>query len=425
MRVPSLGQSTTSAFLAAASALWFGAATQTALAGPEERPGDRFEITVDDLPKPFATSSALRFPTIVKRNSRMPLAPAGFKVSIFADKLDHPRWMTVAPNGDVFLAESNEGKITLLRDTDGDGRAEERFSYATGFRRPHGLAIRQGEIFVSDVRAIWRMPYAPAETASKARRPLTQAGAFGNPGSHWTRNFVFAPNGEAIFVAIGSRSNASEDPLPLASVQRFDANGRNRTTFASGLRNPIGIAFYPNTQDLYVVVNERDGLGDGLVPDYLTRIREGEFFGWPYAYLGGIPDPDQGAKKPNKVASTVGPDILFEAHSAPVGLAFNKGDNFPEDMRGDGFVALRGSWNAGAPTGYKVVRVKFEKNRPSGGYENFLTGFWISGLEKAEVIGRPAGLVFANDGALLIADDSGGVIWRVAYTAADQPAQFD
>jgi glucose/arabinose dehydrogenase len=238
--------------------------------------------------------------------------------------------------------------------------------------------------------------------------------SFGIPGGHFTRDIAFAPDGQLYF-AIGSRDNIGENPLPRASVQIVDAQGR-LTTFANGLRNPIGIAAYPGTNDIWVTVNERDGLGDDLPPDYLTHITQGEFFGWPYAYIGPHPDPDYGAKRPDLVAKTMTPDVLFQAHSAPLGLVFYEGSQFPADYKGDAFVALHGSWNRAKPTGYKVVRVKFKDGKPVGGYDNFLTGFWDGSTSPAQVWGRPVGLAVANDGSLLVSDDVGKVIWRVSYT---------
>lgn len=399
-----------------------GLALSGAAQAASDVPGTRYDIRLDALPQPFATPSVVNFPSKVDRPAdALPQVPPGFRVTIFADGLDHPRWMAIAPNGDVFLAESNDGKISLLRDSNGDGRADEVSTFAKGFSRPHGLAVVEGALLVGDVSAIWRIPYTSGDLVARGRAPLTRAGALGRPGNHWTRNIAVSRDGQHIFVAVGSRGNVEEEPEPLATVQRFTIDGREQTSFAAGLRNAIGIAFYPGTDDLYVVVNERDGLGDGLVPDYLTRVQEGQFFGYPWAYLGPNPDPDLGAKRPDMVAKTVAPDLLFESHSAPVGLAFYDGGPFPADYAGDAFVALRGSWNSGQPTGYKVVRVPFEAGRPAGGYINFMTGFWASGTERAEVWGRPAGLAVTPDGSLLVADDTGGVVWRVTYEAPATP----
>jgi len=391
-----------------------------ALAAPQDsqEPGFRFQISPDDLPKPNATPSAFNPPEIIARpKGALPRVPQGFSVNVFAEDLEHPRWLAVAPNGDVFLAESDAGKVTILRDADHDGVAELSSTYISGLNKPHGLAFHDGALYIGDVRAVWRVPYKAGDLKAKSRKPITRPDALGTPGNHWTRNLAFSPDGKSFFVAVGSASNVGEDPAPFASVQRFDTDGKNQTTFASGLRNPVGIAFYPHTNNLYVVVNERDGLGDGLVPDYLTRIEEGQFFGWPYAYIGKHPDPDFGAKRPDLVEKAVTPDLLFESHSAPIGLVFYDAAQFPAAYRGGAFVGLRGSWNSAKPTGYKVVFVPFENGVPKGYYENFMTGLWAEGTDKAKVWGRPTGLAVASDGSLLVADDRGGVVWRIAYTA--------
>lgn len=381
-----------------------------------ELPGESFHITLDQLPAPEPDTDVFNPPDVVPRRAiDTPLVPEGFAANLFAENLSHPRWMTVAANGDVLLAESAEGRITLLRDTDGDGAADIIAPFARGYQRPHGLAIVGGELFVADQQAVWRLPYQPGDMEGRGRVPVTAQGALGPPNGHWTRNIVFAPDLTTFFVAVGSRRNLAIEAEPRATVQRFDSGGANQITFAGGLRNAVGIAFHPETDELYVVVNERDGYGDEMVPDYLTRIRQGEFFGWPYAYLGPNPDPEFGAERPDLVEVTTAPDVLFQAHSAPIGLVFYDGAQFPAAYQGDAFVAFRGSWNRGEPTGYKIVRVPFEGGRPLGTYENFATGFWRAGDTQAEVFGRPAGLAIAADGSLLIADDAGRAVWRISY----------
>ncbi len=381
-----------------------------------ELPGEQFHIAAEDLPAPLPGSGAFNPPDVVPRRAiDAPLVPEGFEVNLFAEGLSHPRWMLVAPNGDIILAESSEGQLTLLRDADGDGVAELVTPFARGYQRPHGMAFHGGDLYVADQQAVWRLPYQYGATEGRGRVPVTDQGALGPPNGHWTRNIVFAPNAESFFVAIGSRRNIDEEPEPRATVQRFDADGGNQITFAGGLRNPVGIAFHPDTDELYVVVNERDGYGDDLVPDFLTRVQQGEFYGWPYAYLGPHADPEFGDRRPDLVEITSTPDVLFQAHSAPIGLVFYDGPQFPETYHGDAFVAFRGSWNRGEPTGYKIVRVPFENGRPTGGYENFATGFWRAGDTQAEVFGRPTGLAIAADGSLLIADDAGRAVWRVSY----------
>lgn len=387
-----------------------------AKSGPDQAVGTRHQVRIADLPPPGATPSSVNPPERVERRPGDVLrVPKGFAVNAFAEGLDHPRWMGLAPNGDVFLAETFADKVTVLRDADGDGIAESRTTYAGGFNRPHGIAFVSGAVLVADLDGLWRFEYAPGERKGARRKRLTAPGAFGTPGGHWSRNIAVAPDGKSVYVAIGSRGNIGEEPEPRATVQRFALDGTAQATFASGLRNAVGIAFYPGTNDLYVVVNERDGHGDGMVPDYLTRIRKGEFFGWPYAWLGPNPEPRLRGKRPDLVKRTKVPDLLFQAHSAPVGLVFYDAKQFPASYRGDAFVALRGSWNSSTPTGYKVVRVKFADRRPVGWYQNFAVGFWKTGTDKAQVWGRPAGLLVAADGSLLIADDTGKAVWRVSF----------
>lgn len=402
-----------------AAAIIFGAlvaCAETAGAAPPQV-GERFEVHPGDLPLPHATKSVSNSAEIVERpDGAKPDVPEGFHVTVFAGGLKHPRWMTVADDGAVFLAEPRADRITLLRDADGDGKAELVGTFAGGLDKPHGLALWRGHLYVADAAGIWRYPYRPGQTrADGPPLKVTARGAFGSRGGHWTRNLVFSPDNRRIYVAIGSARNIAEEKPPRATVQVFDADGGGQRTFATGLRNPVGIAFYPGTDDLYVVVNERDGLGDDLVPDYLTRVRDGDFFGWPYSYTGSHPQPGFADRRPDLVVRARIPDLLFRSHSAPLGLVFYDGKQFPADYRGDAFVALHGSWNAARPRGYMVVRVPFAEGRPVGGYEAFATGFWVGGEDRARVWGRPAGLAVAADGSLLIADDTAAVVWRVSY----------
>jgi len=375
-------------------------------AAAADRPGQKFLFLPKDMPPPFATPGVDNTPRIVKQPpDAHPQVPKGFVIEPFVTGLTNPRWMELAPNGDVFVAEHYAGKISILR-----GRKVTTF--ATGFTRPHGLAYHDGALYVGDTQAIWRLEYR--EGALKAgKRTRVTADGFGPWGNHWTRNIVFGPDG-TLYLTIGSASNVGEDPPLRATVQTVDSLGHLHR-FAYGLRNTVGIAFYPGSDDLYVTVNERDGLGDGLVPDYFTRIRKDDFFGYPYAYVGRHPDPDYGDKRPDMVAKTKMPDILFESHSAPLGVVFYNAHQFPAAYWGDALIALHGSWDSAHPTGYKIVRVKFTNGRPERGYENFVTGFWVSGSTPALVYGRPAGLLIAKDGSLLIADDAARTIWRVRY----------
>ena len=301
------------------------------------------------------------------------------------------------------------------------------------------MAWRDGYVLVADQDGIWRVPHRlgalrpgagaqdqrAADVRPEERKPttavvgeqmVTKKGVFGIVQGHMNRHLVIDPKTGALFVGVGSSGNLGVEPDIKATIQRFDADGANQSTFASGMRNPTALAFHPATGDLYAVVQERDGLGDRLPPDYLIRVQQGAFYGWPYAYIGQHPQPGFAQLRPDKVKASVHPDLLFEAHSSTLDLVFYDGQQFPAEYRGDAFVALKGSWNRSEPTGYKVVRVSFKDGKPQGSYENFVTGFWVSGKDRAEVWGRPAALAVAKDGSLLIADDTGGTIWRIAYT---------
>lgn len=406
---------------------WIGAVlalvatwSATAVAAPEA-PGQRFELRPQDLPRPYATPSAGNSPDHVRRRRGIaPLVPQGYRANLFAEGLDHARWLAVAPSGEVFVAEPRAGKVTLLVDSDGDGRADRRSTFARGHAAPHGLAVQGDSLYVADLVAVWRYRWQPGQTrALEPAQRLTPSGALGDGGGHWTRNLALGPGGRYLYVAIGSEGNIDEEPDPRATIKRFNIDGSGGAVFARGLRNPVGIAFHPDTGVLYTVVNERDGLGDGLVPDYLTAVRQGGFYGWPYAYIGPNPQPGYAARRPDLVARTIVPNVLFQSHSAPMGLLFAKGGQFPEDWQDDAFVAFRGSWNAAVPTGYKVVRVPFENGKPAGWYENFVTGFRLDTPGRrgtAEVWGRPVGLALAADGSLLIAVDVDHSIWRVSRT---------
>lgn len=395
-----------------------------------EAPGQHFMVTPDQMPEPYATpAQAARFeafPRPQSGNMELLDLPNGFEWTLFAEDLTDARWLAVAPNGDVFLAQSrvervgptdrdDNGQITILRDADGDGVAELVETFAEDMERPHGLAFHDGALYVGERRGIWRIPYADGDTQAQSREMITEMNPFvgGSREGHWTRNLAFSPAGE-LFVSVGSADNIAVEPEPRATIQRVNDDG-SLTTFATGLRNPVAIAFYPGTNDLYTVVNERDGLGDGLVPDYFTLVQEGGFYGWPYAYIGPNPDPETGHLRPDLVEATIVPDVLFASHSAPLGIAFYDREQFPEHYRGGAFVSLHGSWNSSVPTGYKLVYVPFENGRPSGGYENFALGFRFGGEERAEIIGRPVGLALTNDGSLLVADDIGNAIWKISY----------
>ncbi|KRR28604.1 PQQ-dependent sugar dehydrogenase [Bradyrhizobium retamae] len=352
--------------------------------------------------------------------------------------LEHPRRLLVLPNGDVLVAEQKAGYLTLLRDEDGDGKADWIQRHAEGLNQPYGLAWRDDHVLVADQDGIWKVPHRlgalragrggeqtkAADVPPDQRKPspavvgeemITRKGVFGIVQGHMNRHLAIDPKTGGLFVGVGSSGNVGVEPEVKATIQRFDPNGANQVTFASGLRNPTALAFEPGTGDLYAVVQERDGLGDRLPPDYLTRVEKGAFYGWPYAYIGQHPQPGFANLKPDKVKASTKPDLLFEAHSSAMDLVFYDGEQFPPEFRGGAFVALKGSWNRSEPTGYKIVFVPFKDGRPQGWYQNFAVGFWVSGMHRAEIWGRPAALAIAKDGSLLVADDTGGTVWRIAY----------
>ena len=386
---------------------------------PDQEIGRRFSINAEDLPPPksgpVVSSRSLTLPYEGQR----PRAPEGFTVTAFATGLEHPRRLLVLPNGDVIVAEQKKGYLTLLRDEDGDGKAEWIERHLEGLNAPYGLAWRDGYVLVADQDGIWRVPHRlgalrpgagaqdqrAADVPPEERKPttavvgeqmVTKKGVFGIVQGHMNRHLVIDPKTGALFVGVGSSGNLGVEPDIKATIQRFDADGANQSTFASGMRNPTALAFHPATGDLYAVVQERDGLGDRLPPDYLIRVQQGAFYGWPYAYIGQHPQPGFAQLRPDKVKASVHPDLLFEAHSSTLDLVFYDGQQFPAEYRGDAFVALKGSWNRSEPTGYKVVRVSFKDGKPQGSYENFVTGFWVSGKDRAEVWGRPAALAVAR-----------------------------
>ena len=384
-----------------------------------EEPGQHFHVRPQDMPKPFATESAGNPPNIVRRQADWrPKVPAGYQANLFASGLNHARWLAVAPSGEVFLAEARFDQVTLLIDKDRDGRADSKHVFADGHNTPHGLALHGGFLYVADLDRIWRYPWGPGETRPTGpRQAVTRAGALGAPHGHWTRNIAIGPQGKFVYAAIGSMGNIAVEPAPHATIKRFDLASGIGTVFASGLRNPIGIAFHPDTGTLYTSVNERDGLGDELVPDFFTSVRKGGFYGWPYAYIGPTPQPRFANRRPDLVKRTIVPDVLFQSHSAPMAVLFAKGGDFPPDWQDDAFVAFRGSWNAAVPRGYKVVRVPFENGRPTGAYINFVTGFRVDKRGRsgpASVWGRPVGLALLPDGSLLIAADSVHELWRIS-----------
>ena len=382
-------------------------------------------IAIEDLPEPFATESASKSPNVVDRPANASLnVPEGFTVNIFAEDLQKPRWLALTPEGEVLVTETRENRIQKLTDADGDGIAESKETFATarnGLDIPFGMAFAGGSFFLGNTDEVLRFPFEAGQTAleGKGDRIATLPG--GGYNQHWTRNVIASPDGNQLYVSIGSKSNVSEEPLPRASVQQMNLDGTEQTTFASGLRNPVGLDFHPQTGDLYTTVNERDGIGDDLVPDYFTRLQPGDFFGWPYAYLSPENlDPrqtaDEGASNSPELASqTKTPDVLFQAHSAALGLQFYDGSTFPQRYQNGAFAAFRGSWNRSAGTGYKIVFIPFDdEGRPTGSYEDFLTGFLLD-PSGPTTWGRPVGLLVMPDGSLLVTEEANGTIYRIQY----------
>jgi glucose/arabinose dehydrogenase len=405
----------------------------------EHEIGRRFQVDPADLPAPKTGPIVTNRSLVVPHSGQAPSVPDGFTATPFATGLVNPRRLLVLPNGDVLVAEQSAGYLTLLRD-DGSGRAAWIDRHVEDLNKPYGLAWQGNHVLVADQDGIWRVPHVLGalragrseqqrvdQVPPEQRRPvpgaygaqmITPKGVFGLVQGHQNRHLVVDPKTGALFVGVGSSGNLGIEPEPKATIQRFNADGTNQTTYASGTRNPTALAFDPQTGELWAVVQERDGLGDRLPSDYLIRVQEGGFYGWPYAYIGRHPQPGFATLAPDKVDATIAPNLLFEAHSSVLDLVFYNGDQFPSEYQGSAFVALKGSWNRSQPTGYKVVRVPFRDGKPEGYYENFATGFWVSGERRAEVWGRPAALAIARDGALLIADDTGGTIWRIAYMGA-------
>lgn len=382
-------------------------------------------VNLKELPPPFATQSASKSPNVVSIPQNPVLrVPPGFTVNVFAENLNAPRWLALTPSGDVLVTETGQNRIRLLQDTNNDGVADVQKTFASGangLNRPLGMAFAGDSFFLGNTDAVLRFPYTQAQQQiSGSGKKIASIPAQGY-NNHWTRNVVVSPDGNKLYVSVGSGTNVDEEPLPRASVQVMNLDGSGQQTFASGLRNPVGLGFHPVTKELYTSVNERDGIGDDLVPDYFTRIRQGEFYGWPYAYfLPNNLDPRQTvsgkSKRPDLVARTRTPDVLFQAHSAALGLQFYDRQAFPEKYRNGAFVTFRGSWNRDRATGYKVVFVPFDnQGRSLGYYEDFLTGFLLNPTEPT-TWGRPVGLLTLRDGSLLVTEEANNRIYRIQYT---------
>ncbi len=385
-----------------------------------DQPGDVHLIRPSDLPPPFETPSANNGPRLVSRPATAELhVPPGFQVDLFFDGSlggnNGPRSMALAPNGDVFVADTGGNHLFVLRDADGDGKAEGRFTFASaaqGLNEPFGLAFHEGFLYVGNTNGVVRFPYDAGQTEATAKAETIISGL--PTGGHSTRDLAFRPDGQKLYVSVGSSSNLAEEGDKRAAIREYNPDGTGYRVFATGLRNPNGLVVNPVTNALWTVVNERDGLGDNLVPDYFTSVQDGGFYGWPYSYIGANLEPRMNGKGKDLAAKAIVPDVLIQAHSAPLDALFYTGALFPEEFRNDAFVALHGSWNRSLRTGYKVVRVRFKDGVPVGGYEDFLTGFLLAAGNR-DVWGRPVGLLVARDGALLVSDDGGHRVWRVSY----------
>ena len=378
-------------------------------------PGEKYFIDVNSLSEPYATKSVANSYNFVSENSCSLKAPKNFKVDLFAKNLDGPRNIKVASNGDVFVVESYTGNIKVLRDNDNDGKSDTEKIFAKGFNKPFGIDINNGFLYIADTDFVWKIPYTPGHLVQKSKAiKVTEPNALGDSSGHWTRNIVIKEN--KMYIAIGSRGNIEIEEYPRATIQQLDLITKKQINFATGMRNPIGLDFHPITKKLFAVVNERDGMGDNLVPDYFSKINQDNFFGWPYFYLGNNIQPKIKIPENFKKILVNVPDVLFKSHSGPIDFIFYNKKKFPKKYYGNAFVALHGSWNSSQPAGYMVARIPFKNNEPIGKYESFVTGFWFSGDKQANVCGRPAGLGISNDGSLLISDDVGNNIWRVYYS---------
>jgi glucose/arabinose dehydrogenase len=413
----------------------------------DDAPGRTHRIDVARLPAPFATPSARDFPAIVAKPGEASLKlPPGFKIDVFTRDVDGPRVMRVAPNGDVFVAESGQGRIKVLKPSADGTSVASSTVFATGLSRPFGMQFYPAGatpqwLYVAEMNRVVRFRYGSGDGKAAAEPEVVVSQLASTDGGHYTRDLVFSPDGRRMFVAVGSLSNVAED-MPKKSadeIKAWDAehgvgatwgreenradvlvfdvgSSRPGKPFANGIRNCVALAVQPGTGDLWCTVNERDGLGDYIVPDYSTRVREGGFYGWPWYYMGDKEDPRHAGERPDLKGKTITPDVPYEAHSAAVGFAFytvtSGRSAFPAEYVGDAFAVFHGSWNRADRTGHKVVRVPIENGVPTGEYVDFLTGFITP---DGKPWGRPSYVTAMPDGALLLGDDDGDVIYRISY----------
>jgi glucose/arabinose dehydrogenase len=393
-----------------------------------DAPGVRRKITVQDLPAPSSNVLAINPPHVVGRPADAQLqVPAGFKIELYASGFRDPRFLLTAPNGDIFVTESRRNQIKVLRDTKGSGKPDLTGIFTErDLNKPFGIAFYPPGndpqfLYVANTDGVIRFPYRNGDL--KARGPAEKLGAHLSGGAarlrsggHWTRDIVFSPDGKKMYVSIGSRSNDSDNAAEAdrARIFEFNSDGSQQKVYAWGIRNAVGIAFRPGSHELWMSTNERDEIGEDLPPDYISSVRPGGFYGWPWFYIGNHVDPHHKGKHPELADKVIVPHVLVEAHSATLNLCFYTGDQFPAKYKGDIFAAFHGSWNRAKRTGYKVVRVPFDPStgKPRGEYEDFVTGFVTP---NGNVWGRPVGITVAKDGSLLFSEDGNGTIWRVSY----------
>ena len=418
------------AALLISAAIWLRAQTRRSVIFADFRnqaPGIVHKITVADLPPPYATNSIDNGPDMVPRPSNAwPQAPAGFKVEMYASGLDNPRLLRTAPNGDVFLAESDPGNIKVFRGVTKDGKAERTEVFASGLNKPFGIAFyppgaNPQWVYVGNTDSVMRFPYQNGDLKARGRsQKITDLPGGGRlrGGGHWTRDITFSQDGKKMLVSVGSHSNVDDsDNNPVefhrADVLEFDPDGGGERVYAWGIRNCVGIATNAKTGEIWCSTNERDAIGDNVPPDYITHVQEGGFYGWPWYYIGPHQDPRHQGKHPELKDKVIVPDVLVQPHNASLEMLFYDGKQFPAEYQGDIFAAEHGSWNRHQRSGYEVVRVPLHQSgHARGEYEDFLTGFV---RPDGQVWGRPVGVAVAADGSLLVSDDGTNSIWRVSY----------
>jgi glucose/arabinose dehydrogenase len=388
-----------------------------------EKPGQIRKITLKDLPAPFATASAGNAPKIVARpEGAWPQVPPGFKVEEYASGLENPRVIRTAPNGDFFVAETSAGDIRVFRGITNTGKPEQMTVFASGLNEPFGINFFPPGpdpqwVYVANTESVVRFPYQNGDL--KARGPSQRIADVPAGEGHSTRDLQFSPDGKKMFVSVGSASNVDDpDVTPAeknrADVLEFNPDGSEMRIYAYGIRNCVGLAMNSKTGELWCSVNERDGLGDNLVPDYITHLQDGGYYGWPWWYMGGHQDPRHAGKHPELKEKVITPDVILQPHNASLGITFYEGKQFPAEYQGDLFGSEHGSWNKSVRAGYEVIRVPLHQTgHATGEYEDFMTGFVV---DSEHVWGRPVGIAVAPDGSLLVADDGSNSIWRISYT---------